>query len=289
MELHEYTSEKPQNDHPQDGLFLSSEVTDRSSPANITTPGDIQRHSSQFFANYHDLLPNLAGTIMQVGWNADTGPCAVADRHASIVTLGFSAKKHMAGAELRSDGNGNKFYGTGIYEWQVVQTHSTGRAAVRFATGGDTILDPTEFHWDSLGRSVHHEPAGDQRIEDVWGMILEFTTHEMFERQVVDLRHKRLGAIRELSELLMHQTDLSYREFLTRQEKQYALLAKQGFGCFMPIEASFRPSEPAQHSAILREYPNQATLPFGSPDQSPHVPPTECLPVEVAEPALVAV
>lgn len=233
MVIQEPPRSETSHDHPSGGLFLCSDMMPK-------LAGDIQRYSGQFFNTYHDLLRNAAGVVIQASWdaNAETlswdSACRLFKIDPAIpdtVTLGFSAQKHVEDEELRCDAEGNRFYGTGIYEWQLVQANDSGRKSVSFVTGGAALNNLQGSVFDQQGQRKHFEVDTDTLV-DTWSTIGRLTTDPTFQEHVERLREARAEVVHEQGRLLLAKHTMPHRQFRIKDAEIQRRLAKQGFGRF---------------------------------------------------------
>lgn len=221
-------------DHQSGDLFLSPE-TEKDWSA-----GEIQRYSGQFFNSYHDLLRGASGVVIQASWDDDMGIVGwdqkgktfnVDTKTADTITLGFSAEKHVKDEELRCDDKGNKYYGTGIFGWQLTRTSGHGRTLIYFETHGAELGNVHSYSFDGQGKRTVQEASPDD-IAEAWLTIHRLTTDPIFQEHVEHLREHRAKAVRSLGELSIAKHTMPHRTFRIEEERMQKILDKQGFGRF---------------------------------------------------------
>lgn len=236
---------------PQGGIFLGLEEFEWS-----RVPAELKALSSRFYDYHDDLMPFGTVILDQVNYDTDQQcqPIRTLGR-TGVRTVSFSAVKHIEDEELRTDGTNDKFHGTGIFGWQVVDTSGSERTVLQIEARGAALHSVRKARFGFGGQLLGHEDVGDVEILEASNFFADLIHSQPFLDKVADLRDNRAQAIESWCTLIKNQHTMPHHTFMIEEEKARLLVSKQGLPdtTFYDLASTQHPISHDEQQAIIRE------------------------------------
>ncbi|MCX6727602.1 MAG: hypothetical protein NTX11_02200 [Candidatus Saccharibacteria bacterium] len=236
---------------PQGGIFLGLEAYEWS-----RVPAALKALSMRFYDYHDDLMPHGTVILDQVRYDTEQQCEQIRTLgRTGVRTVCFSAEKHIEDEELRTDGNNDKFHGTGIFGWQVVDAGESERTVLQIETRGSALHSVRKARFGFGGQLLGYENVDELEIYEASIFFDGLIQSQPFLEKVAALREKRASAIDNWCTLIKNQHTMPRHTFMIEEEKARLLVSKQalpetGFYNFKTVQ---QPISYEQQLALIQE------------------------------------
>ncbi|MEI6480812.1 MAG: hypothetical protein WCO19_00760 [Candidatus Saccharibacteria bacterium] len=242
---------KPETQPPQGGIFLGLEAYEWSK-----VPAALKALSICFYDYHDDLMPHGTVILDQVRYDTERQCEQIRTLgRIGVRTVCFSAEKHIEDEELRTDGNNDKFHGTGIFGWQVVDVSESERTVLQIETRGSSFHSIRKARFGFGGQLLCYENVDELEISEATNFFAGLIQSQPFLEKVAALREKRAISIDNWSTLFKNQHTMPHHTFMIEEEKARLFVSKQALPetGFYNLETVQQPISYEQQLALIQE------------------------------------